>query len=153
LVITSTRPGAAEKKSYQELTKSLKIQHRVKFLDLVDYELLPVLYANAVCYLSCSYDEMLGTTSSNLPVKEALACGTPAIRANITTEDVVDGESGFLVDPKDTLDVAQKVLFLINNPKLARKMGLEGRKKIKKLYQWPQVTAVIQKHISQGSGD
>lgn len=143
LLITSTRPNAPEKSNYIKLVSKLNIENNVEFLDLVDYEKLPILYSNAFCYLSCSYDEMLGTTSSNLPVKEALACGTPAIRANITTEDVEDGISGFLVDPRDTGLVAKKLEYLIKNPEKAKKMGLTGRKKIVKLYKWENVAKTI----------
>ncbi len=148
LLITSTRPDAPEKKELLVLVKQLKLENQVLFLDLVSYEDLAILYSNALCYLSCSYDEMMGTTSSNLPVKEALACGTPAIRANITTEDVEDGMSGYLVDPRKTTAVAQKIEFLLSHPQLAKKMGLAGREKIVKLYQWEKVARVILQEIN-----
>jgi glycosyltransferase involved in cell wall biosynthesis len=67
------------KKGVISLSKTIKIRKPSLFLDLVSYEDLAILYSNALCYLSCSYDEMMGTTSSNLPVKEALACGYPQL--------------------------------------------------------------------------
>lgn len=149
LVITSTRPNAPEKRAYENLATKLNLADSVKFLDLVDYEKLPELYSSAVCYLSCSYDEMLGTTSSNLPVKESLACETPAIRANITTEDVEEGVSGYLVDPRDTKEVAEKIVYLIEHPKIRDKMGVAGRKKITTLYNWDNVAKTILKHIEK----
>lgn len=149
LLITSTRPDAPEKKELLALVKELKLEDRVFFLDLVSYEDLTLLYSNALCYLSCSYDEMMGTTSSNLPVKEALACGTPAIRANITTEDVEDGISGYLVDPRKVSVVVKKIKFLQTHPQLARKMGLVGRKKIVKLYQWEKVAKKILDNLKE----
>jgi glycosyltransferase involved in cell wall biosynthesis len=148
LLITSTQPNSPEKAKYQALVKRLEIEKNIEFIGLVSYEDLPKYYSASLCYLSCSYDEMLGTTSSNLPVKEALACGTPAIRANITTEDVEDGISGYLVDPRNIDEVAKKILYLIKRPDLAKKMGLEGRKKIKKLYKWDKVVDSIIKNIN-----
>lgn len=147
LLITSTRPDATEKNDLIELAKKLHLENRVVFLDLVDYEKLPSLYSNALCYLSCSYDEMMGTTSSNLPVKEALACGTPALRANITTEDVEDNKSGFLIDPRKTQSVAKKINYLFTHPEISKKMGMIGRKRIVKEYRWEQVAKIIQKEM------
>lgn len=147
LLITSTRPTAPEKNNLIELVKKLHLENRVVFLDLVDYEKLPSLYSNALCYLSCSYDEMMGTTSSNLPVKEALACGTPALRANITTEDVEDNKSGFLIDPRKTQSVAKKINYFFTHPEISRKMGKTGRSRIVKKYRWEQVATIIQKEM------
>jgi len=147
MLVTSTRPNAPEKQRLIDMVASFDLHNQVKFLDLVDYSDLPILYSNAVCYLSCSTDKMLGTTSSNLPVKEALACGTPALRANITTEDVADGQSGYLINPRDAVSVAKKISYLIDNPEVAQKMGLTGRKRIVKEYQWQKVADVIAREI------
>lgn len=148
LIVTSTQPHSPEKQQYVEQVAQLGLTKQVLFLGLVPFEDLPLYYAASRCYVSCSYDEMFGTTSSNLPVKEALASGTPAIRANITTEDVEDGVSGFLVDPRDTQKVAEKIRFCIENPAEAKKMGLAGREKVKKNYTWEAVTQVIAQNLS-----
>jgi len=147
LLITSTRPYALEKNTYVQLAKKMGVDKNIVFLGLVKYEELPLCYGASLCYLSCSYNEMLGSTSSNLPVKEAMACGTPVIRANVTTEDVEDGKSGFLVDPRDINLVAKKIEYLIQNRAIAKKMGAEGRKKIISLYNWDKVAKTILKNI------
>ncbi len=141
IVITSTQPDSPLKERYKNLARQLGVEKNALFSGLVPYSELPLYYGASLCYLSCSFDETLGTTSSNLPVKEALACETPAIRANITTEDVEDGISGFLVNPQDTTEVAKKIEYLIKNPKEAEEMGKRGRGKIVRLYQWEQVAA------------
>ena len=143
LIITSTQPNSSDRKQYEDQVKRLQIEHNVAFSGLLSYEELPLYYSASVCYVSCSYDEMFGTTSSNLPVKEALACETPAIRANITTEDVEDGVSGFLIDPRDTNIMAEKIDYLITHREKAREMGKKGREKIVTLYNWDAVTKVI----------
>jgi len=147
LVITSTRPGAPERRQYEELARTLKMGRHVHFAGLLPYADLPRLYSGSVCYLSTSYDETLGTTSSNLPVKEALACGTPALRAPVTQEDVEDGVSGFLVDPRDTELVAKRLSYLLSDPAKARSMGAKGRTKIVQLYTWSKVATVIENEL------
>lgn len=147
LLVTSTQPDSPARAIYQKQAKHLGIEKNVVFLGWIDYQDLPLYYAAATCYLSCSHDEMLGTTSSNLPVKEALSCQTPAIRANITTEDVEDGVSGFLVDPRNTAEVAEKIRYIITHPKEAVAMGKKGRAKIQQLYNWDHVTSIIEKAL------
>ena len=147
LIITSTQPDSEQRKIYIKLATKLKVIDNVIFKGFIPYNDLPKYYSNALCYLSCSYNEMLGTTISNLPVKEAMSCGVPAIRHPIFNEDVEDGVSGFLVDPRDTDIVAEKIIWLIENPKERIKMGLDGRKKVMELYQWDKVSDRIIEEI------
>jgi len=148
LLITSTQPNSPNKKNIEDLIKRYKLENNVKLLGLLEEKLIPHLYSASLVYLSCSYDDFMGTTSSNLPVKEALACETPAIRSKITMEDVEDGVSGFLVDPKNIKEVVDKIEFLIKNPEKAKQMGKEGRKKIVKLYNWKKVSQIIVKNLN-----
>jgi len=143
LLITSTLPDSPNKQYYQELISQNHLSNNVQLLGLVPISDLPLIYSAAVCYLSCSDDKMLGTTSSNLPVKEAMACEIPAIRINITKEDVEDGITGYLVKPNDAETMAKKIEFLIKYPKKRSLMGKKGRQKIIKLYNWDKVVQKI----------
>jgi len=137
LLITSTRPMVKEKYFYVNLIRNLNLKKQVHLLNYVPYKKLPVYYSLADCYLSCSYDEMLGTTSSNLPVKEAMACETPAIRSNITDEDVKDGISGYLVNPQDINNVSKTLVKFIQLPSVKKRaMGKAARRKIVSSYNW-----------------
>lgn len=147
LVVTSTHPHAPRKKLYVDLVTKLGVTENVYFADYVPYLELPAYFTMAVCYLSCSMDAMFGTTSSNLPVKEAMSCGTPALRSNITTEDVIDGVSGFLITPGRTKITAQKIAYLITHPKKRKEMGERARKTIMEKYSWDRVTQLLVSEI------
>ncbi len=147
LVITTTQPDNPLKKKLYDLAQNLGISKNIQFLGLLNYDDLARYYASARCYLSCSDNEEFGTSSSNLPVKEALASGIPALRCNITLEDVEDGVSGFLITPSNFNLVAKKIVLLLKDPERAREMGIEGRNKIIKLYNWNTVTQKIIKGI------
>ncbi len=136
LLITSTQPNSPNKKKYQNLVKTLHLQENVKFLGTIPYKELPLYYSSAICYISSCHDKI---TAGNWPVKESLACETPAIRSPIATRDVIDGISGFLVDPKNIKLVANKIEFLVKNPNLAHNMGKQGRKFIRKEYNWDNI--------------
>ena len=44
---------------------------------------------------------------------------------------VEDGENGFLVAPKDISGLAGKIVFLLENESLRKKMGQAGRDRVK----------------------
>lgn len=60
---------------------------------------------------------------------EALASGTPVVGTAVdgAPEVVIDGENGFLVPPHAIQPMAERVLYLLNNPAQARRMGERGR--------------------------
>jgi len=66
-----------------------------------------------------------------LTVTEALWKGTPVIGGDVggIRLQVKDGINGYLVNTAD--ETAKRILYLLNNPKIAEKMGKEGREKVK----------------------
>ncbi len=63
---------------------------------------------------------------------EVGATGLPVITSSIPgcRDVVVDGETGFLVVPRDNDILKKKVLFLIFSPSFRKKMGKKGREKV-----------------------
>ncbi len=66
-----------------------------------------------------------------LTVTEALWKKTPVIGGNVggIKLQIENGINGFLVDTID--ETAEKVIYLLKNPKIAKKMGEKGREKVK----------------------
>jgi len=60
-----------------------------------------------------------------LALVEAMASGKPAVatRAGGIPEVMVDGETGFLVEPRDHVALAQRVVTLLEDEALRRRMG------------------------------
>jgi glycosyltransferase involved in cell wall biosynthesis len=63
-------------------------------------------------------------------VVEAMAAGLPVISTDrgAIIESVRDGKNGFIVEPKNPHQVAEKIEFLIENPETRRQMGRESKK-------------------------
>jgi glycosyltransferase involved in cell wall biosynthesis len=63
-------------------------------------------------------------------VLEALACGTPVIATAIggIPEQIVDGKTGFLTQPGNAADMAEKIIQLLKNDDLLYKMGIAAGK-------------------------
>ena len=66
-------------------------------------------------------------------IPEAMAAGKPVVASAIdgNKEAILDGITGFLVPPSSPELFAEKVVYLLNNPEIRKKMGEEGRKRAK----------------------
>ena len=116
-----------ERKRLEELTARLKIQKKVRFLGVRDD--IPQLLAALDVAVLCSQPVV-----ETLPVSvlEYMASSKPVVATNVgSLPDLVeDGINGYLVNPGDIDALADRIVKLLSDPTLARKMGIEGRKKV-----------------------
>lgn len=82
--------------------QELDITHRVKFLDYVPYEQLPILINQAIALVYPSLWEGFG-----LPILEAMACGTPVITSNLSSLAEIAQDSAILVNPYAVEEITQ----------------------------------------------
>jgi len=68
-----------------------------------------------------------------ITVSEALWKGTPVVASSVggIPSQVIDGKDGYLLEPMDIDGFADKIIHLINNPDVAKKMGQYGRNHVK----------------------
>jgi len=87
------------------------------------------ILAAATVHVSTSIRECLP-----LNLIEAMAAGKPVVatRCGGPEEVVADGETGFVVPPKDPEATAAAVLKLLNDPALAARMGAAGRRRVER---------------------
>ena len=147
LLVTSTREDPAVLASLRAQATGLGVENRVEFLGFLPFADLPRYYALADVMLQTATAAHSGATTMALPVKEALACGTPAIRPASTDEDVEDGVSGYLADPEDSGAYGARVAALLRDRALSRRMGEAGRERIAGLYRWERVVDVVDRAI------
>jgi glycosyltransferase involved in cell wall biosynthesis len=83
--------------------------------------------ADIVCQVS-NWEEVFGWV-----IAEAMAFGKPIVGTKVggIPELVSDGESGFVVERGDTAALADRILNLVQNPELRRRMGLKGSEIVK----------------------
>lgn len=69
-------------------------------------------------------------------ILESMAAGKPVVATNVggNPEAVIDGETGFLVPPKDAKALAKATCKLLQDKELAQKMGEAGRKRAEQLF-------------------
>ena len=68
----------------------------------------------------------------SIALLEAMACGRPAVCTAVggIPEMINDGETGYLVPPKDPQQLAVRLVDLLSNPQTARRMGRAGRDRV-----------------------
>lgn len=125
LIIGGT--GSLEEKLRSKV-KKLDLENNVKFLGRVDHDDLSNFLHFCDFLVLPSVSESFGKT-----LIEANAC-SKAVVASATTgasEIITDGENGFIIPIHNKTALQDKILELLNNPKLAEKMGINGKKLVK----------------------
>jgi len=117
-----------EENNLKKLAKKLNISNQVKFLGKLLQNKIIEHYYNSNIVVLPSKSESFGKV-----LVEAGACGKPVV-ATMTTgakEIVQDGITGFLVPIGDEKALAGRILELLNNGGLAKKMGAQAREFVK----------------------
>ena len=96
------------------------------------YSDMPELYekADIVVYPT------VGEEPYGLVPIEAMSCGRPVIASDSggIRETVVDGTTGFIVPKKDPNALADRLMTLIADPRMARRIGRSGRQRAEKIF-------------------
>lgn len=129
-----------ERKPLMELAKSLGLKnvHFPGYLGERHTRLLKEFYFRSDVFVAPSvWQEALG-----IVILEAMACKTPAVvtrRGGIPLA-VKEKVTGLFVRPRNARDIAEKVNFLLANPKLCHQMGENARKIVKEKFTWEKIT-------------
>jgi glycosyltransferase involved in cell wall biosynthesis len=110
---------------FARFSEEMGLQEHVTWTGLVVDPFAEGVYAAAdvVCQVS-RWEEVFGFT-----IAEAMACGRPVVATRVggIPELVRDGETGFLVPRSDVAQIAHRILELVADPGLRRRMGEAGR--------------------------
>jgi len=103
------------------LARKLGLERHVRWLEGLEQEDLPPLYAGAAVLCMPSHYEGFG-----LPALEAMACGTPVVVANRASLPEVVGDDGLLVDPDSPDDIAAGLRSVLTDAALAADLRRRG---------------------------
>jgi len=106
---------------------------RVRMLGRVPDADLPALYGCADVFAMCCRERWGGMEAEGFGIVflEAAACGVPSVagRSGGSHEAVVDGETGFVVAPRDTDAVRRAIARLCDDDELRERMGAAARRR------------------------
>ncbi len=120
--------GEAQEQEYAERVKRAirdnELENRVEMPGHINYERLIEELSQASVFLLPSRQE-----NAPMAIAEAMAAGVPVIASNRCGMPfmVKDGESGFLIEPDDTEDIARRLDQLLGGDSLRPSMGAKGR--------------------------
>ena len=126
---------AGYKQDLMEKSKKLGIEKKLIFLGgIVDEDLIK-LYKSSKIFVLFSEWEGFG-----IVVVEAMAAGKPIIVSNRGSlpHIVNNKKEGFVVKFKDVKELHKRIEQLLNDNKLCKNMGIEGKKTSKK-YEWKNI--------------
>jgi starch synthase len=135
LVLCASSPDTPELE--REVREKVQGNPYLKWInEMVPKEKVIQLYSHAEAFICPSIYEPFGII--NL---EAMACKAPVIASRVggIKEVVVDGETGFLVDPDNPEQLAEKIKLFLNSPELAAKFKETGRKRVEDLFSWETI--------------
>jgi len=129
-----------ERKYLEDLVRNLNLEKYVAFIGKVPNEKIPEYMAASDVFVLPSFSEGLPVT-----VLEAMASGLPIVATNVRglPEIIKNGENGFLVMPKSTEQIAEKVLLLLEDGELRERISNNNREKVKR-YSWESVVEKLE---------
>jgi glycosyltransferase involved in cell wall biosynthesis len=87
-------------------------------------------------------------------IVQALASGKPAIGFDLdgTPEVVINGETGFIAEPKNYEQVADFAIQIIGDRQLMKKLGDKGRELVKQKFGWKRMGNILEQEYLKGVG-
>jgi len=127
------------KKSLQAKVKQKGLSEHVKFLDYIPDGCIPAYYSAADAFVLPSIvDERDDTEGLGVVLLEALACETPCVASNVggIVDIITDGFNGYLVEPKNSKSLAERIMLIVSDDHLRQNMGSKGRRFVKEKFSW-----------------
>ena len=134
--------GGPEEGNLRELARSLGLERNIIFHGFIwDDKRLKEEYERASVVVIPS----IWMENTPLVAYQAMASGTPLVGDNMggITELIENGETGFLVNPREPGQIADKVVQILSDKELARKMGERAMLRIKEFSQERHIQSIL----------
>lgn len=129
-----------ERTNLENLVKKMNLDKCVIFIGMVPNETVPE-------YMVASDVFVLPSLSEGFPltVVEAMASGLPIVATKVRglPEIIKDGENGFLVEPRNSEEIAKKVLLVLENDELREKISKRNKEEGNK-YEWESIVEKLE---------
>jgi len=126
--------------SFKRIAEQLGIRNKVIFAGPQPHEAIPdFIAASDICVNPAPYT-IVHRAGSPGKVFEYMAVGKPVVSTALESIEgvIIDGETGLLAKP-DAEDIAEKILWLAENPRIRDKIGKNAREKVVAEYQWEKL--------------
>jgi len=125
--------GDGDQRIKQALNTEIKnhgLSGNIDILGYVDSDQAFQLIRSSKVFVFPSCEEGFG-----IAILEAMACGLPIVAYSLPVYREVFGNKLVIVPPGDVNSMAKQILYLLENPQVASKMG-EANRKFARVYDW-----------------
>ena len=128
--------GGPHLEALKQKCKEMKIDDIFEFTGRVsDQVLLDYLNTADVCVNPDEYNEMNDKSTMN-KILEYMALGKPIVQFDLTEGKYSAQKASLYAKPNDSKDLAEKIIFLLDNEEKRVEMGQYGMKRIKNELSW-----------------
>jgi len=132
----------------EKLRHSLGLENSVIFTGFVPQDDLAVYYKMATLFVMVSRQSpgSHDVEGFGIVYLEANACGLPVVagRTGGVPDAVLDGRTGYLVDPLNGEAIAAAIIRLLESPQLREQLGSLGRERAVREFSWGQLSHRLQ---------
>lgn len=133
-------------------TKDLHLEDKIFFLGKISQDDMPSYYRSADLFILPSIEVDGITEALGVVLLEAMACGCPVIGSNVggIPDIITDGVNGFLVPEQDSGAIAEKIVILLSDTKLAEQFRQAGYETVRERYSWDEISrqfSAIYSHV------
>lgn len=124
------------------LVTQLELSEYVRFLGRIADDKMPYYYSLGDVFVMPAGNNPPDVEGFGIVFLEANACETAVIgtRTGGIPDAVIHGETGYLIEDKNVEELVNSLMELLNNEKLAKRMGRSGRERILKEATWDHVS-------------
>jgi glycosyltransferase involved in cell wall biosynthesis len=124
-----------EEDHLKTLSKNLGIADKVLFIGKIKHRDMPAFLHSIDMFAALSTEESFGVA-----IIEASACAKPVVVSNAAglLEVVEHNKTGIIVNKHDPVSAAKALETLMLDPILRENLGVAGRERVERLYDWKQ---------------
>jgi glycosyltransferase involved in cell wall biosynthesis len=137
LVVAGPTPDPSYLQAVTELARSLRVEDKITFTGLLSSAQLIEEMRACCAVVLFSHQE----TSPTI-LGQALAMGRPIVSSRVggVEEMILDGETGYVIEPGDESALAERLVTLLHSPELCTRMGERGHEFARSRYE-PSIVA------------
>jgi len=126
----------------KELVRTFKLTDYIRFLGKINQNDVIEYYYTSNAFILPSLHEGFPIT-----LLEAWAAKLPVIITNVggISKICIDKENALITPPKNPEKISKAMITLINDQKLRKKLGENGRQFVEKKYNWEKITKKVEK--------